>query len=463
MNMNLDYVIYIIDDEKHVRQGIAASIDEEYTIRTFATAEEAIEQLTVDAPDLILLDIGLPGMSGLEALEKIKAINSEIVVIMITAYEDVNTVISAMKLGAYDYVVKPIQLEAIEIAIRNGLGTVSLRKEVRALQEASLKENLPFFISESESIQGIMEFISNVARSPDTPVLILGETGTGKELIARAIHHRSPNFQGPLVSVNCSAIPQDLIESELFGYEPGAFSGAAPKGKTGLIESAEGGTLFLDELGDLSLNAQAKLLRFLESGEFYKVGGSMVTKISTRVVSATNKNLSSMIAENLFRSDLYYRLSVVDVRIPPLKNRKKDILPLTKYFIDMFSEKFSIPFETLSEEAELWLLNHDWPGNIRELRNRVERSVLTGTPPVITVQDVSPMDTRDAKQDSACDGDLYFPSEGIDFTAFMDQIKNNYIKTALERAKGNEAKAARLLKLNHHTFRYHYKKIKENE
>jgi transcriptional regulator with PAS, ATPase and Fis domain len=189
----------------------------------------------------------------------------------------------------------------------------------------------------------------------------------------------------------------------------------------------------------------------------------MVTKISTRVVSATNKNLSSMIAENLFRSDLYYRLSVVDVRIPPLKNRKKDILPLAKYFIDMFSEKFSIPFETLSEEAEVWLLNHDWPGNIRELRNRVERSILTGTPPVITVQDVNPMETRDAQQENACYGSLYFPREGIDFTAFMDQMKNDYIKTALERAKGNEAKAARLLNLNHHTFRYHYKKIKDKE
>ncbi len=288
----IDYTIFVVDDEKTIREGIATELEDDYTVHTFETAEEALEQFLDQRPELILLDIGLPGMNGTQALKKFKNIRNDVLVIMITAYEDINLVIECMKSGAYDYIVKPIHMEALEISIANALETIRLRKEIEELQEKQIRENLPCFIGESQVIHDIMEYIEIVAKSPDTPILIIGDTGTGKELIAATIHHKSPNFKGPLVTVNCAAIPKELLESELFGYEKGAFSGANAAGKKGLIETADTGTLFLDEIGDLDLDAQAKLLRFMESGEFYKVGSTIKKTIKTRVVSATNKNLN---------------------------------------------------------------------------------------------------------------------------------------------------------------------------
>ncbi|MBW1888474.1 MAG: sigma-54-dependent Fis family transcriptional regulator, partial [Deltaproteobacteria bacterium] len=304
----ISYSIYIVDDEQIIREGITMALEADYRVEAFSDAETAIEAIKKNPPDLVLLDIGLPGMDGIEALGKIKSLYPDILIIMITAYEDIKTVISAMKLGAYDYVVKPIQMDGLEVTIRNALETIRLRKDVQILQEQYLKENLPCFIGESNAIQDVMEFIGKVAKSPDTPILIIGETGTGKELIANAIHYRSPNFKGPFMTINCAAIPKDLIESELFGYERGAFSGARESGKKGLVEEAADGTLFLDEVGDLSHEAQAKLLRFLEEGEFYRVGGTKRLQIQTRVISATNKDLDSMMEEDRLRKDLYFRL-----------------------------------------------------------------------------------------------------------------------------------------------------------
>jgi DNA-binding NtrC family response regulator len=270
----ITFTICIVDDEPTVREGICMALESDYQMAAYETAEAALTAMNKNPPDLILLDIGLPGMNGADALKEIKRRYPDILVIMITAYEDVKTVISAMKLGAYDYIVKPIQMDGLEVTIRNAPDTIRLRKEVQNLQENYLKENLPCFISESNEIQHVMEFVEMVAKSPDTPILIIGETGTGKELLASAIHYSSPNFKGPLMTVNRAAIPKDLIESELFGYEKGAFSGAKTSGKRGLIEESAHGTLFLDEVGDLSFEAQAKLLRFLEEGEFYRVGGT---------------------------------------------------------------------------------------------------------------------------------------------------------------------------------------------
>ncbi len=457
-----EYLIFVVDDEKHIRQSIEATMGASFTIKTFETAEIAIERINTLTPDLILLDIGLPGMDGITALEKIKKKNPDIPVIMITAYEDTKTVIKAMKLNAYDYIIKPLQLEDIEITINNALETVRLRKEVKSLQEEQLNQNMPFFICESEAIQDVMAFVKNVSRSPDTPILILGETGTGKELVAKAIHYRSPNSRGPLISINCSSIPKDLVESELFGYEGGAFSGASPKGKKGLIELASGGTLFLDELGDLGLEAQAKLLRFMESGEFYKVGGTTIKKTVTRIVSATNKDLPDLIAKEKFRKDLFYRLGVVTVRIPQLHERQKDILPLSKYFLDMFSKKFNFPFTEMESELEKWMFEHSWSGNIRELKNRIERAVLIGTPPTLRLEDIQTSYDEPIGVAQGI-GDITIPACGIDFTGTMENLKTGYIKTALKMAEGNEAKAARLLRLNHHTLRYHIKKLKDNE
>ncbi|MBU1162587.1 MAG: sigma-54 dependent transcriptional regulator, partial [Proteobacteria bacterium] len=384
----ISYSICIVDDEQVIREGIALAFESDYQVNAFPAAETAIEAIKNSPPDLILLDIGLPGINGIQALSEIKKLCPEIPVIMITAYEDIKTVTSAMKLGAYDYVVKPIHMDELAIIISNALETIRLRKEVKALQDKYFKETLPCFIGESNAIQDVVEFIETVAKSPDTPILILGETGTGKELIASAIHARSPNFNGPLITVNCAAIPKELIESELFGYEKGGFSGASISGKKGLIEESENGTLFLDEVGDLSLDAQAKLLRFLEYGEFYRIGGTKKLKIKTRIVSATNKDINKLIDNRLLRKDLYFRLGVIKVQIPSLNERRKDIIPLAKHFLYEFSKKFHKTFTGIAPEAEKVLKEYNWVGNVRELKNLIERGVVIGKGLKLTLQDL---------------------------------------------------------------------------
>jgi transcriptional regulator with PAS, ATPase and Fis domain len=307
-----------------------------------------------------------------------------------------------------------------------------------------------------------MEFVGTVAKSPDTPILIIGETGTGKELLASAIHYRSPNFKGPFMTVNCAAIPKDLIESELFGYEKGAFSGASPSGKNGLIEAAENGTLFLDEIGDLAMEAQAKLLRFLETGEFYRVGGTKKLQIQTRVVSATNKDLDRMIEKGLFRKDLYFRLGVIKIQIPSLNERPDDILPLANHFLSEFSRKFDRSLTGLSPQAENALMAYRWTGNVRELKNIIERATLIGKKPELQAKDLGIERGHKPKAPKQSDVELSFPSlddKGIDLSSVQEMLEKHYILQALEMTDGNESKAARLLNMNHHTFRYRKKKL----
>jgi DNA-binding NtrC family response regulator len=459
----ISYSIYIVDDEKTITESVTMALADDYRIKAFSDAETAIDQLAEDPPDLILLDIGLPGMNGVDALRHVKDNYPDILVIMITAYEDVETVISAMKLGAYDYVVKPLYMDGLEVTIRNALETIRLRKEVRTLQENHLKEHIPCFIAESNAIQDVMDFIKMVAQSPDTPILIMGETGTGKELLASAIHYNSPNFKAQFATVNCAAIPKDLIESELFGYEKGAFSGAGAAGKKGLIEEAAGGTLFLDEVGDLSLEAQAKLLRFLELGEFYRVGGTKKLHIDTRVVSATNKDLCRMIEDGQFRKDLYFRLGVIKVIAPSLNERPDDIVPLAQYFLQEFSQKFGKKFTGISSDVEAVLLAHNWTGHVRELKNFVERAVLIGKGPVLLPVDLG-LDSHDQNESKAPvvsdkAGFSPLPPEGLDLDAQLQSFEKHFIEQALKIAKGNESKAAKLLNINHHTFRYRKKKL----
>ena len=344
------FSLFIVDDEEIARAGITLALKKTYNVHGFGTAEDALATLPEKQPDLILLDIGLPGMNGIDALQRIKSGYPDILVIMITAFEDVQTVVSAMKLGAYDYIVKPLDMNGLIITVRNALETIELKKEIKQLQQKYIKQNLPLIIGNSNPIRKIMETVGMVAHSLDTPVLILGETGTGKELIAQTIHYRSPNFKGPLITVNCAAIPKELIESELFGYEKGAFSGAHTA-KAGLVEEAAGGTLFLDEVGDLSAEAQAKLLRFLESGEYFRVGSTRRMRVQTRVLSATNRDLVAMAQEGTFRMDLYYRLAVVKIEVPSLNQRREDILPLARFFLQRFTKKFTKTFTGLAPEA----------------------------------------------------------------------------------------------------------------
>lgn len=458
----VEYSIYVVDDEESVRDGISMVLGEDYRVETFPIAEAAIDAMSETTPDLILLDIGLPGMSGIDALREIKKSHPDMQIIIITAYEDIDTVIAAMKLGAYDYVVKPLYMRGLKVTIQNALETIKLRKEVQAIQEKYIEDNIPCFIRESKSIQSVMELIEMVAKSPDTPILITGETGTGKELIASAIHYRSPRFRGPLITVNCAAIPADLVESELFGYEKGAFTGAVESGKKGLIEEAEDGTLFLDEVGDLSTAAQAKLLRFLDEGQFYRVGGTKKLSVKTRVISATNRDLGTMVKKGRFRRDLFYRLAVVEVAIPSLNQRREDIVPLARHFLLEFNEKFGKKFSSISPEAEKALIQHDWIGNIRELRNVLERGVLTGsgrelTPGALGLVKSDTGETTRKKKEKA--GYPPIPPGGVDLTSAMEEFEKFYMAEALKRAGGRETEAAKFLKMNYSTFRYRRRKL----
>ncbi len=456
------YSLFIVDDEDTIRRTLAIALEGRYRLADFPDAESAVAAARVDPPDLVLLDLGLPGMSGIEAIPVFRAIAPEILIVVITAYEDVKSVVSAMKGGAYDYVVKPLDIDTLEMSIGNALESIRLKKEVQALQERYLRENLPCFIGESNTIRDVMEFVGLLARSPDTPVLILGETGTGKELIASAIHYRSPNFRGPLISVNCAAIPRELIESELFGYERGAFSGASAAGKKGMVEQAEGGTLFLDEIGDLSPEAQAKLLRFLEEGEYYRVGGTRKLTVRARVVSATNKNLQELIGKGLFREDLYYRLAVARVQLPSLTERRDDIVPIALHFLLEFSRKFGRSFSGISREAREALMRYRWKGNVRELRNFVERGVLVGKGPELTREDLGLGEENVSVDRPPSAGEILhplLPPEGVDLREAHESVDRHLFAEALRLTGGNETRAAQLLRINYHTFRYRRKKL----
>ena len=454
--------IFIVDDEETVREGLSLYFRKNHQVSGFATAEEALEEMGRVCPDLLLLDIGLPGMDGIDALVKARNMHPELLVIMITAYEDVETVVSAMRRGAYDYVVKPIRMETLLVTVQNALDSIKMKKEIQQLQKRCINDGFPCFIGESNAISDVMDVVEKVAKSADTPVLILGKTGTGKELIASAIHYRSPNYNGPFVSINCAAIPTDLVESELFGYEKGAFSGADSAGKEGLVEKAHKGTLFLDEVGDLSPPAQAKLLRFLEEGEFFKVGSTRKIHVNTRIVASTNRDVDAMVESGNFREDLYYRLAVVKVELPSLAQRKDDILPISKHFLLQYQQKFKKNFTGFSPKAALALKAHPWRGNVRELRNIIERAALICEEALIDVNDLGLGKSAGLGQEK--NGNHFSPipdlsHEGIDFPEVMAAIEAKYFEKALTLAQGNESRAARLLNLSRDTFRYRKRKM----
>ncbi len=471
------YSIAIVDDEETIRDSLELILSDEYDVHLYEDAESFVSTLDKTIldktildktildktlPDIILMDIGLPVMSGIEALDIVKSKTHDLPVIMVTAYEDINMVIKSMKIGAYDFILKPINPDILELTIKKAISSIALIKEVKMLQERYLRENEPCFIGESQNIENIMDFIDMVSKSSDTPVMILGETGTGKELIAQAIHARSPVFQGPFVPINCSAFPEDLIESELFGYEAGAFSGAKRQGKKGMIEEAQNGTLFLDEVADLSLAGQAKLLRFLENGDFYKVGGTKKHNVKTRVVSATNKDIQGLVDEEKFRKDLFFRLCVVKANIPSLNDRKDDIIPLSKHFLCEFNQKFSKKIKGFSDQARTSLLSHSFTGNVRELRNIIERAVLISKKKEILISDLGllPDEAESSNGLNTIAGqNIQLPEQGIDLSKQLKMLEKKYMAQAITLSKGNESKAARLLNMNHHTFRYRWKKL----
>ena len=365
--------ILIVDDEKNIRSSLEGILkDEGYRVRGVPTGEDLLKQVAQGVPDLVILDVWLPGMDGLQALEEVKRVHPELPVIMISGHSTVETAVKATRLGAYDFIEKPLSLEKTILAVRNALEHQRLEQENLTLRQ-TLDERYDL-VGESPAIQALRIQIQSAAPSHGR-VLIRGESGTGKELIARAIHRQSLRAEKPFVEVNCAAIPDELIESELFGHERGAFTGATTK-RRGKFELADGGTIFLDEVGDMSVKTQAKVLRVLQEQTFERVGGSETLTVDVRVIAASNKNLEEEIQRGNFREDLFYRLNVIPFEVLPLRDRKEDIVLLAEFFLGLFSREYGKREKTISRDALDLLLRYPWPGNVRELRNVMERVVI---------------------------------------------------------------------------------------
>jgi DNA-binding NtrC family response regulator len=450
------FKILVIDDEPILRDSLEVALKtSDYEVLTARTGEEGLEQFRKENPDLILLDHWLPGINGDEVLRRIKEEEPEIPIIIMTAQGSIEMAVSLMKMGAFDFLVKPFELDQVENLIKKGLDRVRLRKEVEWLR-AQYQERFRSggIIGVSQKMKDLLGLAEKLAQSSDTTVLIEGETGTGKELLAEYIHFLSPRSSFPFIPINCGAIPKDLFESELFGYERGAFTGALEKGKMGKAEAAEKGTLFLDEVGELPPTAQVKVLRVLDEKEYFKVGGVEKRKADVRIVAATNRDLESEVKKENFRDDLYFRLNVVKLHIPPLRERMEDILPLFRFFLDRFNEQFKKSFVQISEEAEERILSYPWLGNVRELRNTAERILLLERGDTILGKHLSFLTGKEREPDDAVRFQPMIPSQGI----VLDNVEKEYILEALRIKKGNKFQAAKLLGISRSALIYRMQK-----
>ncbi|MGA1868197.1 MAG: sigma-54-dependent transcriptional regulator [bacterium] len=429
--------ILIVDDERRIRSSLASIlIDEGYFVSTAEDGYQAIEMIKRDPPDLVMLDIWMPDRDGLDILKWIKATYPELGVVMISGHGNIETAVKSIKLGAYDFIEKPLSLEKSVFVVHQALEKQENRNFRRKMEPCNV------IIGKSQAIEELKQQIALAAPSSGW-VLITGENGTGKELVAREIHFRSPRKDKPFVGVNCAAIPEDLIESELFGHEKGAFTGAT-KRHEGKFEIADGGTIFLDEVGDMSLKTQAKLLRALQEHNFQRVGGSETIDVDVRVIAASNKNLKMALRNGEFREDFFYRLNVIPIDIKPLRERREDILLLIDYFLREFSIKNGVESKTMTPEALEIFFNYEWPGNVRELKNLIERLVIMTAGPTLTASDIP---------------DSYKEQHGLlSFKEAKQDFEKYYIRDALGKSKGNISDAARNLKIERSLL---YQKIKK--
>jgi DNA-binding NtrC family response regulator len=461
--------ILVVDDHDSIRHFLARALEDEgYEVTAVASARAALEAAGRDLPDLVILDLRLPDVNGLSALERLKALDSALPVIILTAFGEVESAVRAMKLGACDYLNKPVNLEQLSVAVSKALESQRTRRELQHLRKRDGERYaLDFVRGESPAIQSVYAVAEQVARSGTTTVLIEGESGTGKELVANLIHRASPRRDGPFLEINCAAIPKDLLESELFGHERGAFTDAR-SAKQGLLELADGGTLFLDEVGEMNLTLQAKLLKVLEKMTFKRVGGTKDITVSVRVVSATNQDLTQAVAAGLFREDLYYRLKVVPIRLPALRERGPDILHLARHFLLTFAQAFNKQFRALTPEAEEALLSYPWPGNIRELKNLMERVVLLESGEVLDASMLrlpatAPMSPTALAQDDAVAriaqilGSPRLPDSGVSAEEILDELERRLILKASEQTGWNQTRTAALLGMRRDRLRYRMK------
>jgi len=451
--------VYIIDDEKEICDTLKGMFEiSGYEVATFQSGELALPVIMRDQPDVIILDLHLPGIDGLEILSRIKKFDPEIEVIMITGFVDVVSAVKAIKLGAREYIKKPVIFEELNLIVHNALEVKKKNEQLNYLH-ARKRNKINDMVGTSSAMQPVYNFIDQVAISPKTTVLITGETGTGKGLVARSIHYKSPRGKKSFIEVNCSAIQPSLLESELFGYEAGAFTGANNR-KKGLLELAHEGTFFLDEIGDMSLELQAKVLKVLEEQSFRRVGGTKEIKIDIRIISASSKNLLEKVEEGTFRRDLIYRLNVATCHLPPLRDRREDVLLLAEHYLHIFNAEFGKSITSIKSSAKQILSDNAWIGNVRELRNIIERAVLFEKSNELTLDSIGGLSfSPPVNQGSNVKFDvaqINIPDEGISLV----DVERNIIVKALKKARGNQTRAAQLLGLTRETLKYRLKKHK---
>lgn len=457
--------ILVVDDEKMIRWSLGEALRGwGYLPIEAETASAALESFEAEQPSAILLDINLPDRSGLDVLRQIRHRQSDAVVIMITANVLVDETIAALRGGAYDFIGKPINLEELQVAIRNGIEAGRLRREVNLFRRERAQEfSFDQIVGESPAMREMLALARKVAESEVSSVLLQGESGTGKDLVAKAVHYHSSRSDRPFVAINCAALPGTLIESELFGYEKGAFTDAKAR-KEGLFEQAEGGTLFLDEIGELELSLQAKLLRVLEEGSFRRVGGLRDLPLDVRVVASSNRDLKSESEAGRFRADLFYRLSVIQIDIPPLRERGDDVRVLAEHYMTSFRNRLRKNINSITPEAHAAFRSYEWPGNVRELRNVIERAMILEDGYEITAKYLPRGLSGESIPASGARSDgggvregFRLPSEGLS----LDDVEMSLVRQALEQSGGNQTKAAELLGISRDQLRYRMKKLEE--
>ncbi len=451
--------VLVIEDERSQREALQEILaGEGYEVETAPDGETGLARLQETSFDVVLTDLALPGLGGMEILKYLVRHRPDALCIIITGYATIKNSVTAMRLGAYDYLAKPVDPQELKLVVKRALEHKQLKQENLQLKKQLYKRfGFANIIGTSEAITQIFDLIKKVADT-DSTVLLLGESGTGKELIARAIHYNSQRRQGPLIPVNCAAIPEELLESELFGHERGAFTHAV-RTRIGRFEQANGGTIFLDEIADMSPGLQVKILRVLQNRAFDRIGGVKTIRVDIRVIAATNQDLEGMVSQGRFREDLYYRLNVIPIRVPPLRARISDIPLLANHFLQEFSRKKKKPLKRLNPEVMDLLLHYAWPGNVRELENLMERLVILSEGEVVKVSDL-PERFRVALPPSTAPGLRDFPEQGIHLTDAVQEFERHLILKALEKSNWVKSRAAQLLNLNRTTLIEKMKKQK---
>jgi DNA-binding NtrC family response regulator len=443
--------VLIVDDEKHTREGLQQALAESYDVSVAANADEAFNLMDAQPFDVVLTDLRMPGKSGLKVIDKALALSNRPAVLMMTAYGNIETAVEAMKRGAVDFLTKPVNIERLEVLIQRALKTKTLEVEVKQLHER-LDEKFSFqgIIGNSPKLQEVIERVRLVAPSRAT-ILIEGESGTGKELIAQAIHQSSPRSRGPFIAVHCAALSENLLESELFGHERGSFTGATER-RIGRFESSDGGTLFLDEIGEISPSTQVKLLRFLETKAIERVGGSKPIELDVRLVAATNRNLEQLVRDGKFREDLFFRLNVVRIAMPPLRARPEDVPLLLAHYLKVFSEENGAPPLTLEPGALATLQAYSWPGNIRELRNFCENAVVLRRGGKLSAYDLEPKYRGGGAGAGVPPAASGAPAAAPDASSLsVEDNEKRLLREALIKARGNRTQAAKLMGISRRT------------